>query len=1288
MSDASSSPDGRDYPILGSYKILRQLGSGGMSNVFQAIHEGSGSIVALKVLPRKLAQNAVLLQRFLREARSAENLDHPNIVAIYDRGFDQGRHYLVLEYVDGRDLHDRVRLTGPMGPDEAVAFIRQVAGGLQYAALQGMIHRDVKPANLLLTAEGQAKIIDLGLALQAAEEDERVTRDGTTVGTVDYMSPEQARDSRRISERSDIYSLGCTFHYILTGSPPYPGGTLADKLARHHSAEIPDVRDRNPQLPADLAALVRRMMAKKPEGRFDDYKELIEGLDRIGQGPATTADVTLPDVLIDDEDDSDDAIELTVASGSTPASHPSHPRLGGPRRDAPPSPGAIPAGVPPEISLAELAALDADDPPSSSRPRRSDRSLATSPRSSAITAAILEDDPSPTDPSVRRSRDELPLQTWIAAGISAGLLVAALAFGVRFALSFLDSPRPGPDATEAGRIDQEPEAEAERTVPPAEDRNPDGVYVVRPLPRPPINPEPAIRELVGPIPPPGFHVKPRPPILVEPSFPPGAVERLGFAASAPVTPAESAGKVTVRRLVDPGDAGQVATLALAFGRANDAVEIADAGPFHEDDCLLAGRSRVIRAAPGVRPMVMIQTTRQLLIREQEAKFMLGLAGVERLTIEGIDLVVDARDLPPSQSTLFLCQGVDLTLRDCSITLVNVDDRRSGFSVFRLAAGPRPNRIRLERSLIRGPVETLVQVQGGAAEVALDRSVVLGSAGPIFQFDAAEPAARMLRLSRSVLAARGPIAAWMSKATPTTIRSLGTTYARVESPGPGPAFVARGVPPAELGSWLDFDGEADRWVGWSALGQWGAGVVPTTGVRAALRATWPAAEVAGHESASAWPAAAIAESATAARLVEWVPEDEATLRRVAAPSPYLLGQTVDLFPRLGTPELRDQFAFDPTSAPQPVVALTLDLQAPGRDDLGLFLREQIKDAGKRYVVRIQGTGTHPMTPVRLPDGASVAIIGPTAGTSAPVPIFVAAQSGVALIELHGGDLALENLGFAGDGAFRTRHWLRVQDGWLGVRRCRYRDPAAEPAAAAIAFVASGTDRPEPRVGPFKAAPDRPLARLVDCWIWTTGDAVSAELGRGVVDLKNCVVVAGPAAFRLQAASTGSVPPEADLVLENCTVADDRFGVAFDLGPDAAPRFGRPWAVFTRSSIFPRIARDNGALLGVDPRGFAVGGLFWQSSNDLYEVNRFIGPADLAAGPSSSADLKRHWADVWGVIHTRGDRGPDPRKTERIIRLRDKDRPRTTRPTPAQLELEPNAHPGQGADFKRLPPFPKP
>lgn len=284
-------------PMLGSYRIVERLGSGGMCTVVRAIHEPTGNVVALKVMPIQIASNPMALHRFLNEAKSLANLDHPNIVAVYDWGFDQERHYLVTEFMDGGDLNVRVRLRGSLSLEETLNVAKATARALKFASERGLIHRDLKPANLLFSSQGEVKLADLGLAVQY-EIDDRVTREGTTVGTVDFISPEQARDSRAATIRSDIYSLGCTLYFLLTGEPPFAGKSLTEKLRAHVLLPAPDVRHLRPEVPPSLAQLLFRMMEKRPEDRFADYDELLDALSAVStEEPVLTAEI------VEDEDD-------------------------------------------------------------------------------------------------------------------------------------------------------------------------------------------------------------------------------------------------------------------------------------------------------------------------------------------------------------------------------------------------------------------------------------------------------------------------------------------------------------------------------------------------------------------------------------------------------------------------------------------------------------------------------------------------------------------------------------------------------------------------------------------------------------------------------------------------------------------------------------------------------------------------------------------------------------------------------------------------------------------------
>jgi serine/threonine protein kinase len=264
---------------LGKYQILGHLGAGGMGAVYKALDPDNNRQVALKVLaPEGIAGRPALLERFRREALHGAKLRHENIVQIYEFGEAGGAYYLVMELVEGTNLHEHVNEHGPLEPERARRVVLQVAAALDHAFQQGIVHRDIKPANILLSEkDGKtvAKLVDLGLARTNREDELRLTREGHTVGTVDFMSPEQARDSASADVRSDIYSLGCTLFHMLTGAPPFADGSLPERLYKHAEAEPPDVREQNPAVSPELAAVLQRMLAKKPADRPQTPAELL-----------------------------------------------------------------------------------------------------------------------------------------------------------------------------------------------------------------------------------------------------------------------------------------------------------------------------------------------------------------------------------------------------------------------------------------------------------------------------------------------------------------------------------------------------------------------------------------------------------------------------------------------------------------------------------------------------------------------------------------------------------------------------------------------------------------------------------------------------------------------------------------------------------------------------------------------------------------------------------------------------------------------------------------------------
>src|SRR5262245_16081037 len=265
---------------LGKYKVLEKLGSGGMGTVFLCEHKLMRRRVAVKVLPVPKAEDKASLDRFYREARAVAAVDHPNIVRAYDIDQDDNLHFLVMEWVDGSNLQDLVKKFGPLEGLRACHYIYGAAVGLQHAYEIGLIHRDIKPGNILLDRTGVVKILDLGLARLTHDQEDNLTRqnDENVLGTADYLAPEQAMDSHTVDIRADIYSLGATFYFLLTGSPPFPEGSVAQKLIWHQNRQPRSIKVLRAEVPEAIIAVVERMMAKDPEKRYRTPSEVMAAL--------------------------------------------------------------------------------------------------------------------------------------------------------------------------------------------------------------------------------------------------------------------------------------------------------------------------------------------------------------------------------------------------------------------------------------------------------------------------------------------------------------------------------------------------------------------------------------------------------------------------------------------------------------------------------------------------------------------------------------------------------------------------------------------------------------------------------------------------------------------------------------------------------------------------------------------------------------------------------------------------------------------------------------------------
>jgi serine/threonine-protein kinase len=261
--------------LSGRYRLEAKLGSGGMSTVYLARDETLDRPVAVKVMHREMSEQADQLARFRQEARAVAKLSHPNVVAVIDAGEDGGYPYIVFEYVEGETLKQRIARVGPLDTQEALAYAIEVARGLSVAHARHMVHRDIKPQNVLIDGEGRAKLTDFGISRQL--EQDGMTATGRVLGTTDYVSPEQAM-GRPVDERSDVYSLGIVLYETLVGEVPFSAGSQVGVAMKHVNEELPDVQERRPEVSAAVALVVERATAKDPEQRYQSVAEMIDDL--------------------------------------------------------------------------------------------------------------------------------------------------------------------------------------------------------------------------------------------------------------------------------------------------------------------------------------------------------------------------------------------------------------------------------------------------------------------------------------------------------------------------------------------------------------------------------------------------------------------------------------------------------------------------------------------------------------------------------------------------------------------------------------------------------------------------------------------------------------------------------------------------------------------------------------------------------------------------------------------------------------------------------------------------
>jgi serine/threonine-protein kinase len=1211
---------------LGKYQVVAHIATGGMGAVYKAQDTDLGREVALKVLQPDLVNKPGMLERFQREARSAARLRHENIVTLYDFGEEQGTYFIALEFIDGVDLHDYIRKKGKLDPEAACEITRQAALALEHASKQGVVHRDIKPSNFLLTRKDRkllVKMTDFGLAREREAEDadeaSRITRAGTTVGTVDYISPEQARDSGSADIRSDIYSLGCTLYHMLTGQPPFPEGSTTERLFKHIGEEPEDVGRLNPDVPEALRAVLRRMMAKKPDQRYQTPASLLRDLAKVDPNARPVADrLQALASLADMEAPRPRKPRRSRAADSTEDLRP--PSSGNVR---PPSTGNL---RPPSSGNVRPASAPAQRAAPYRRPRDSGVISRVGP-----TAEELSDNPvifgRPVSPAVL-----------VAGVIGVCLLIA----GVVLLLVLLTGRGTRPKAPTAPAT--QPIAVASQALR-TEPEHPAVAAAVAATP--------------SPAPPPGG-----PPRLYTPGSPidaAGLRQELEAPWAGDTGPAADTPVYTVSRaalLATGGKSGPPTGLTIGGGPASPArsyvsladacaavplgrtgiIEVRDNGPFFLAPATVTQRNLVLRAAKGYRPLLVWDVATSRPEGSAGGPAFVALSG-GNLTLE--NLHVAARWVGGGEpGCLFRVTGGDFLARDCVFSVAG--EQGAGVSLVRLE-GPRRSpgvRCRLSRCFARGGVVG-IELWAPGARALLDDCLVVGGDLPLLQVRAAAAPPTSLSICRSTLIGRqtllevGPAAAGDSRPA-LDCTAWDCVLARSNREAGGDLVVlAKGTAPDALhwravnvlyAGWANLLGGPDG-IPAADLPAWHRLWKQTEGDKV-LSDTWPPGEV--HDAAEV-PAAPYGIAATPVGYA--ASEGPGTIGcEVQALPPArdnwlaltydrFFGPPIDYLSRAAVPP-------PPAGDGQPYAGGRLDLN---QTDLGTYLETvaRSRPLAPRVVLYLSGSGERQTHPVRVKGCHLVLIFEPPAGKAEPLTLVPpdAAAGPEALIDVDGGSLDLvgAHVRFPDfKTALLPAYLVAVRGGNLRLCDCRLQGPLAHPPEGyrgLIRFAGSG-----------KSDPDKANVCAVATSQLLSGRDGIELIGTGArLGVEGSVLVCGEDAVVIKPGDTAGPGLNVQAVVEHTTVAAARAVLrGEDTSAPTAPflpaivqttgcAFMNPFApggTTARAGMF--LAADN-AL----PHGLLV----WQSDGDLFDRRLYYQAAPEGA-PPDKPQTHAVWANLWG------------------------------------------------------------
>jgi eukaryotic-like serine/threonine-protein kinase len=1076
MADESTPKPTRQTGRIGKYEVLGHIATGGMGVIYKARHVDLDRLVALKILPAEMASQQTMLVRFQREAKAAAQLCHENIVGIFDVGEANGTYYIALEFIEGTDLQDYIARNCRLDPEEALPIMIQAARALVHAHERGIVHRDIKPSNFLLVHKDDRLIVtltDFGLAIRNENNAEfRITRDETTVGTVDYMSPEQARDSRSADIRSDIYSLGCTFFHMLAGLAPFGKGTLPERIIQHMKALPPDVRKVNKGVPGYLAAIINRMLAKKPDDRYQTPADLLYDLEHPDtvvvpgkRGPATGKFDR--GTLRKNPLDPAQAIENMEIDSDSDESMPKQ-EFG---NEVKTSSRAMQTAVEP----AEDGIKEINEPPASHK-----RDEPPSP---------IEDEVPSTRSQTHIGNKKKPVKSspiWMVAtagsvGVLGLVLIVALIFGGRTPPSKAKDPAKPPDP------------------PPIVENFPNEKIEITPITQ---LPAPAWKMTVAP-----FEL----PIM---DTHPDKADRaaLGKEYHGPFTAfPEAPSDAKVLRMSRLASAGTDTyhTLAEAFAATKphhfNVIEIHDNGPiFVPFLSPVKGRSILLRGGEGYRPLVVWDVPKktsgsqspprpqntprsQTPFGNEGATFCSIAQG--KLILDNLDFVMRWSDDAPA--TLFDLPDTDFHARECTFSIAGKS--KGAFALVRRHRSkekPTENRTTqtwLKRCYVRGVDMSLLRLQATSNAVFLEESLIVGYHHPLIDMHGRGDDALDLYCVRSTLVAGHILLRWQSQggkglSPPILCKILDSILSRDDTIAPPGDMIhlADGGEPRKMtwraansvyAGWKQLLSSGSKNIGGTDLEKWHDLWFYRAGDRVRPD-TWPNSPPSGLEEQPAGaflPAqlppveplrlppvafAALTGEGSIGCVIGWLPPaPEAWLERTFEP------RTVPIIPASDLDPPRIETAADGLYHGE-----RLDVTKVA--DLGAYLNGKLQKntPASRVVMHLAGAGPSQTSPLRVKGVRHLVLyFEPAKDPRDPLTLEANPTSSVnrsPLIEMTGGHLELIGARIRLSPVTLVPTIIQVQEGNLTLTRCRLQGPHTKSASGFNNLIAVANAGPIP------------------------------------------------------------------------------------------------------------------------------------------------------------------------------------------------------------------------------------